>query len=414
MEVKKRTILQPVYMKSFSCIGSACEDSCCIGWRVDLDKKTYLKYNKIKNEQIRPIINKMINRTHSKKNDHSYGTMKMKENGRCPLLDEKNLCKMYGELGAEYLSDTCALYPRYLHKIDGQFERSATVSCPEIARLALLNPKGIVFEQVEEDVDERIVIHGVFETEGHLFLSKPQRYFWDIRMFSITLLQNRKYTLAERLIIIGMFYKKIEVLQQSNRTEEIPSLIETMNNMVDENYLKDELEKVPINIKIQMQLAKKMTDEKTKKGITNERYMECLKETLLGIDYTEKEQELEVVLKKYEENYKEYLIPYLKEKEYILENYLVNEYFKQSMPFGSYKSIWDSYIFLCMVYSMVKLHMIGMAGYHKGLTDDLTLKLIQSFSKVVTHNNQYIEGMIKSLKENEFDSLAFMSILVKN
>ena len=63
---------------------------------------------------------------------------------------------------------------------------------------------------------------------------------------------------------------------------------------------------------------------------------------------------------------------------------------------------------------MVKLHLIGMAGYHKGLNDDLTLKLIQSFSKVVLHNEKYIQGIIKLLKENGYDSLAYMTILVKN
>jgi len=41
---KKRIVLQPEYMKNFHCIGSDCEGNCCIGWRVDLDKKTYLKY----------------------------------------------------------------------------------------------------------------------------------------------------------------------------------------------------------------------------------------------------------------------------------------------------------------------------------------------------------------------------------
>jgi len=84
------------------------------------------------------------------------------------------------------------------------------------------------------------------------------------------------------------------------------------------------------------------------------------------------------------------------------------------MPFGNYQTIWDSYMFLCVLYSMVKLHLIGMAGYHKGLNDDLTLKLIQSLSRVVLHNRSYIQGIIKLLKDNGYDNLAYMSILVKN
>lgn len=413
MQDKKRTVLQPEYMKEFSCIGPACEDSCCIGWRVDLDKETYLKYKKITHPELKETFEKMISRKHNQKSDGSYGKIKMESNGKCPFLDEKMLCKIHGTLGEEYLSDTCALYPRTLRKIDGKFERSATMSCPEAARIALLNPDGIAFEHIEEDLDTRIKIHSNLDTEGHLFLNKAQRYFWDIRIFSLTLLQNRQYSLGERLIILGIVYKKIEELYSENRIQDLPIMLDTMERMMAEGNFKEELEKVPVNTQIQMRLAKEMTDKKVLQGVKSSRYLDCLKETLLGIGYIEGE-DINNILAKYELSYTEYLSPYLAEKEYILENYLVNEYFKEMMPFGSYKTMWDSYIFLCVLYSMVKLHLIGMAGHHKGLNDEITLKLIQSFSKVVLHNNQYIQGIIKLLKDNGYDSLAYMSILVKN
>lgn len=410
---RKRIVLQPEYMKNFHCIGPACEDSCCIGWKVDINKETYLKYKKVNHQELKPIFEKAVNRKHNQKSDESYGKIKMESDGRCPFLDEKMLCKIQGTLGEKCLSDTCALYPRYLRKVDGKFERSATMSCPEIARLGLLNPEGIAFEHIEEDVDVRIKLHSNFDTEGHLFLNKPQRYFWDIRIFSLSLLQNRNYNLGERLIILGIVYEKIEALYLEERLNDLPLMLEIMNSIIESGSFKEEIEKVPTNIQIQMRLAKEMTDKKVLQGVTSQRYLDCLKETLLGIGYIEGEQ-LENVLAKYDENYKEYLSPYLKEKEYILENYLVNEYFKEMMPFGNYMSMWDSYIFLCVLYSMVKLHLIGMAGHHKGLDDNLTLKLIQSFSKVVLHNNQYIQGIVKLLKDNGYDSLAYMTILVKN
>lgn len=412
MPDKKRTILTPQYMKSFSCVGTACEESCCMGWRVDIEKETYLKYKKNQHAELKPIFDSMVSRKHNKKSDAVYGTIKMLNN-RCVFLDNQNLCRIHSNLGEEYLSDTCAIYPRYLHKVDGKFERSATISCPEIARLALLNPDGIAFEQVEEDADIRIRLHSTFDTEGHMFLNKPQRYFWDIRLFSLSLLQNRYYSLSERLIILGIAYKRLEDLCNIKQVKEIPVMLENMNRSIEAGELKEELEKIPANIQIQMRLAKELTDERIVQGVASDRYMECLKEALHGLDYIE-EQKIEVILEKYIYNYNEYLLPYLKEKEYILENYLVNEYFKELMPFGNYKSIWDSYIFLCIIYSMVKLHLIGMAGYHKGLNDDITIKLIQTFSKVILHNNAYIQGIIKLLKDNKYDTLAYMAILVKN
>ena len=43
-----RTILVPEYYKQFQCIGGACEDTCCAGWNITVDKPTYQKYKKVK------------------------------------------------------------------------------------------------------------------------------------------------------------------------------------------------------------------------------------------------------------------------------------------------------------------------------------------------------------------------------
>src|ERR1035438_6632799 len=34
----KVTLVRPEYAEKFHCIGPACEDSCCVGWRVEIDE----------------------------------------------------------------------------------------------------------------------------------------------------------------------------------------------------------------------------------------------------------------------------------------------------------------------------------------------------------------------------------------
>lgn len=413
MIYKKRVVLQPEYVKKFKCVGSQCEDTCCKGWTVTLDKKTYLKYKKLKNYKLRGIISKSIKRIHNQGSDSNYGKIKMDFEGKCPLLDEKKLCKIHSELGEDYLSDTCMFYPRSVSCVDGSFERSLMVSCPEACKLILLNPCGIKFENIEEDANKDILVNRMFNSHRNNFDNKLKEYFWEIRIFSLNLIQNRNYNLEERLIILGIVYKKIEELYNDKKIEELPRLLNNMNSIIESEGLKEKFKNIPISTHIQIRLIKEITNEKVIKGVSNKRYIECLKEAALGLENSN-DGTLESVVKKYEYNYKEYFIPYLKDKEYIIENYILNEYFKEMMPFGFYKTIWDSYMFLCILYSMVKLNMIGISGYYKGLNDDITLKIIQSLSKEVVHNVKYIQEIIKLLKDNEYDTLAYMSIIIKN
>ena len=50
----------PQFVREFKCIESKCEDNCCIGWRVDIDSKTYKKYREIKDKNLSLKLNKYV------------------------------------------------------------------------------------------------------------------------------------------------------------------------------------------------------------------------------------------------------------------------------------------------------------------------------------------------------------------
>jgi hypothetical protein len=92
--MKARKILVPSYMQQFRCIGSACEDSCCTGWRVDIDQEAYKKYTKIQDKELRPIIEKNIKRHNSNRSDEHYAKIKILPNQQCVFLSEEKMCKI--------------------------------------------------------------------------------------------------------------------------------------------------------------------------------------------------------------------------------------------------------------------------------------------------------------------------------
>ncbi|MEG0450248.1 MAG: flagellin lysine-N-methylase, partial [Lysinibacillus sp.] len=195
--VMNREVLIPEYITKFSCTGAACEDTCCASWEVTVDKTTFQKYRNVKTPGIRDELKKNVGRERSAPSDASYGKIKMDENSACTFLTEEGWCKIHAELGEEFLCNTCATYPRSFNEVDARIEKSLTPSCPEAARLMLLNEEGIDF-LVEEDSLKK---SGLIMDR---ILSSEKMPFWDLRMFTIEVLQNRQRSLEVRLVVLGM------------------------------------------------------------------------------------------------------------------------------------------------------------------------------------------------------------------
>jgi len=328
-------------------------------------------------------------------------------------MNEESLCRIQLELGEEYLCNVCATYPRIANIVNNVFEKSATMSCPEAARLALLNPDRIEFDEINEPINTRNLCHKQIDTHTLALSNKPERYFWELRIFTIQVLQNRDYTLAERLIILGMFYHKVQTRIDAGQIEEIPNIIASYTNLLDREELREELARIPTQVTIQMELMKQLTDERVIKGVSSQRYLNCFAHFLHGIQYT-REATVEEIAVRYQEAEEKYYRPFMADHEYILENYLVNHVFKNLFPFTGEKSLFDNYVMMVVHYSLIKMHLIGMAAFHQGLTKELVIMLIQSFARVVEHDVQYLKHAFKLLKDNGYTTMAYMAILIKN
>ncbi|MFS0575519.1 flagellin lysine-N-methylase [Sporosarcina sp. 179-K 3D1 HS] len=397
-----REIIQPEYMKKFECIGPACEDTCCAGWRVTVDKDTFKKYRNTNNKEMKSALQENVTRNRSGKSDAEYAKIKMDNSGKCTLLDEGGLCSIQRILGPEYLSNTCAVYPRNLSLIDGVVEKSAALSCPEITRLVLLNEEGLGFIQDLEPENTR----GFVKNSG---LSKNQEEkLWELRIFIIRTLQNRTLTIENRLIVIGLFLKKYEELNGKS----VEELIKQFDSSIDDKTLLASMQQLPSNLSFQVNLCKKLIEYRSSTTITSDRYLECLDEMVKGLGLDQEETE-EAILKNYKVAYSEYYIPFMREHEYILENYLVNYVFSNLFPFDK-KSITNSFSMLIINFSLIKLHLIGMSKYHRHLSKELIVKLIQSYSRVITHNEFYLINVEKALMDNGYATLAHMVVLVKS
>ncbi len=136
-------IKYPDYYKKFHCIAGECEKTCCAAWQVVIDDESKQCYENEKS----PIGDKLRACMYFDGEDNVF---RLKE-GRCPFLDNDNLCEIYSYLGEQALCRTCERYPRFETDFGGRKELGLSVSCPTAAKLILFD--GDFPEYLTEDED---------------------------------------------------------------------------------------------------------------------------------------------------------------------------------------------------------------------------------------------------------------------
>ena len=96
---------KPSFFDQFKCIGSACTDTCCAGWEIEVDETTaegYLTEKGAFGDRLRREIG-------SEPGEYFF---KLQDN-RCPFLNKENLCDIFINLGEDRLCDICREHPRF-------------------------------------------------------------------------------------------------------------------------------------------------------------------------------------------------------------------------------------------------------------------------------------------------------------
>ena len=413
MEAKTHRVLAANYMTKFNCIGSACEDCCCVGtWQVSVDKATFFKYRNLPPGPFKELLGKNVVRNRRNPSVENYAQVKFGNNHQCPFLSEDHLCRIQQNLGEAFLGKVCRIYPRVNNIVDGRIEKVATVSCPEAARVALLDPEGIRLEETFEAVDTPMnPRYRLLAEELHSGFGK---YFYELRALTVEVLQNRKYDLWERLMILGLFFQSVQKSIDMGANAEIPFIIEKYKNMAASGAFQDAFTAIPSVTVVQRKILKKLVDERLSLGNIEVRYFECFNEMLKGLDYVgdASEEQLE---KAYQEALADCFPTFMQQYGYVMENYLVNYVFKNLFPLGGEKRVFDNYVVMILHYSLLKMHLLGMLRFHgQNLNMDHIIKLIQSFAKVVEHTPAYVKRILQLVKDDQMNNLSYMAILIKN
>lgn len=400
---KKTLVLQPDYMKKFTCIGNNCEYHCCHGWSIDIDKKTFKNYRKIdRNNPIKKLINRNVILNKEIKENNQYAKIRLDDNKNCPFLNKEGLCEIYINCGENYLSKTCNQYPRIINIVDNCIEKSCHISCPEIAKL-LFDENFMSFDQFYDEIDlDRYSVLLKLDTNSEYAMNKN---LWILRELSIDILQNRNFNLEERIFILGLILNKIQNAIDNEEIENIDEIIKISLEKYCNESIKQYMNTLKYKDMVKAVFINLICNTKIKND--NNVFLKFLE----GINYDE--NNINSGLESYKIGYENMYSCFFKDKEYILENYLVNEMFSNLFPVKRGNKVFEEYCILVIKFAILKMFLVGVGNYYKGLDKEKVIEILYLYSRNIEHTNGYIDTVLELIKQDNDLNMGFMSLLIR-
>jgi len=190
---------------SFTCMAGQCPDTCCAGWRIEIDDESLGRYLDEKSLFGNRLVNSI---------DWTDSVFRQYEH-QCVLLDEQGLCELHKNLGADALCETCRIYPRHVEEYDGVREYSLSLSCPRAAQMLLerKRPLAFVFCETDETDDFEDFDTALFE-----MLVKARKQIFN-------LLQDRRYFAEQRMTVALHIAEKIQSCIDTGRLEDADNVL---------------------------------------------------------------------------------------------------------------------------------------------------------------------------------------------
>lgn len=198
----------PLYYKDFKCIASRCKESCCsAGWQIFIDQKTADFYKSVPGD-----FGQKLRDSITFSNPPEFILTK---NGRCPFLNNNNLCDIYSKLGPERLCQICTEHPRFYECFNSFVECGLGIYCEEACRIILTQE--VPFRIYSKETDDTISSDCNEELLNYLYKCRLQIFEYlsnadipanscicDILWFTHTVQQNIDSNMLDDEIIFSV------------------------------------------------------------------------------------------------------------------------------------------------------------------------------------------------------------------
>ncbi len=342
-----------------------------------------------------------MRRVHEEKGlpEGTYGEFVM-EKGICPLLEQDGLCGLQREKGAGVLPRVCKVFPRRgVARYSGYFERSLSPACEGVLALLWDHPEGVDFRSDPLPGDERKWATPLEDN----YLSEN---FQDIRSLCIDFLQDRRWPLSHRILLMGLALQEL-----AEGEANMPGWLKRGQLLLEQGDAGELLMGADnpraANLAFLNNIRFMLLLMRTEQEIVP--VVECMERWLsLRIDGNQ----IHANRKAYHSAQKRYRERFA-DRTYFMENLMVSLFFHLALPnITSLENLWKSYVNFCNIYAIYRFMSIMSCREDAPGDRDELFRLLVTITRTLIHSQTNQDRLRDEFFQNNSATLAHMAVLL--
>lgn len=397
---------EPRFYGEFCCAGPECTNNCCYGWNIDWTQE---EIDKVKNaENITPELKKLVEDSFDKMDasPNKY-LIKFNEESKCPFQLENGLCRIQRELGAEYLSRTCTIYPRQALKTRDYIYRNVNMSCPEVVKMLANNENAAELVNVIPEVTHQFV--NIQDGDAELEKKPELKYRSEILEFFYNLISNKELSVENAIILGAIAAQALTKLVKDGKADNIPNALIQIKQQLDDEANVQKVNAICPNYMIKF-------------GIVDDLYMNVCSFTMCKSLRDETDTPNIDYYNLGEKNLHEMFA----NRPFWFRNIALNTLLEMGMPFHmKNRTIFENYVYFATIIGCYKLNAVAAAAVRDEVNieslgqcfhlvgDQKVFSVISLISRGLLQNSTNPQAILRRLIEYERLSPALVALLVK-
>ncbi len=399
---------QPRYFGEFHCIGTDCPDNCCYGWNILWKKKEVDKLKTAENcsSELRGLIEKTFI-----PNEIFKGELKIAfdEQQRCPFLTENGLCRIQRELGVEYMSITCMVYPRRYFVSNDIAYCVCFSSCREVMRRLINDEKSM--DLINIPTKQSGTLYDVIVDSQKDLAAYPElKYRGELFDFFYEVISDKKHDVETNIILGALAAQALTKLVAAGDIDTIPEALKSLKSQMHNGAQLKSIKNIRPNYQLRFGFIEKILNDIV--GYSTVGFLNDQTGNPNVMYYNTANKNLNEIFK---------------DRPFFLRNIALNLLLELAVPFKfKDKSIFENYSLFVMAYACIKLNMISLACMGRSKINlDLFGKRINYegeekfygmtsiICRCLCQNDIKQKKILDFLEEHKFTSPAYLALLVK-